>query len=304
MEVRAVGAALVWCLAIPPQAPHFRTGVDAVRVDALVVDDRRPVAGLTTEDFELRDSNVVQNMDSVAVADVPISVMVALDISASVSGGTLDKLKEGVGAVFAALAPRDRAALITFSSAIRLNEDWTGDAGTLNGAVKTLRGAGGTSLWDAVFVSLTFRDVTPTVRRLVLVFSDGEDTSSWLPRNAVIEKARRTDAVVYAVVMKNPAYGRAGPLMYRSGIELSTNDRTPWETPFLEQVADATGGSSYESQTTGDLRGAFTKILTEFRTRYLITYTPHGVDAAGWHPIDLKLKNRKGKVTARRGYLR
>jgi hypothetical protein len=65
-----------------------------------------------------------------------------------------------------------------------------------------------------------------------------------------------------------------------------------------------TGGTSYTTTSSGELRGAFTKILTEFRTRYLITYTPHGVERAGWHPLEVKLKNRKGTVTARRGYLR
>ena len=54
----------------------------------------------------------------------------------------------------------------------------------------------------------------------------------------------------------------------------------------------------------GSLRREFARIVTEFRTRYLLTYTPRGVDAGGWHPIDVKLKNKKGKVTARRGYSR
>jgi Ca-activated chloride channel family protein len=303
--MRAIAALVALMLTTAPQAPRFRTGVDAVRVDALVVDGRKPVAGLTADDFELRDSNVVQTIDAVALADVPISVMVALDVSASVSGGTLRRLKEAVTEVFSSLDARDRGALITFSSAVRLNQDWDPRMGVLNEAVDGVRAGGGTSLWDAVFAALTYRDETPTVRRLVLVFSDGDDTSSWLPRNAVVEKASRTDSVVYAVVMRNPGYGRPGMTMYRSGVQLSENDRPVMiETPFLEAVADATGGSTYEPETAAQLRGAFARILTEFRTRYLITYTPQGVERAGWHPIEVKLKQKKGKVTARRGYLR
>ena len=285
------------------QAPRFRTGVDAVRVDALVVDGRRPVAGLTALDFELRDSGVPQTLESIAVADVPIRMMVALDTSQSVSGGTLEQLKRGVRAAMAALQPPDRAALITFSSDVRLRSDWNGDADRLRRAVADLRGAGGTSLWDAVFAALTFRDETPTVRRLV--FSDGDDTSSWLPRNSVLDKARRTDGVVYAVQIESgfPSPGRR--LQYRSGIELSKNDRPARiETPFLDELADVTGGATYMATDAGELRDAFARILTEFRTRYLITYTPQGVDAKGWHPLEVKLKTKKGKVTARRGYLR
>ena len=102
-----VAAAVAASLMMSAQDSRFRSGVDAVRVDALVVDGRRPVAGLTAEDFELRDTGVLQAIDSVALADVPISVMVLLDVSTSVAGSTLDRLKEGVGAALAALEPRD-----------------------------------------------------------------------------------------------------------------------------------------------------------------------------------------------------
>jgi len=289
---------------IGAQAPTFRTGVDAVRVDVLVNDGSRPVTGLAADDFELRDSGVVQTLDAVAIADVPISMMIALDVSESVKGDTLNQLKKGVDAALAALEPRDHAALLTFASDVRLRHDWTSDTPTMRGTVAELRGAGGTSLWDAAFTALTFHDVVPTMRRLVLVFSDGDDTSSWLPRGSVIEKARRTDAVVYSVEM----IGARNPrrmLHYRSGIELSKNDRLAWiESPFLQELAAATGGDTYRTNDGADLRNAFTKILTEFRTRYLLTYSPQGVDKTGWHPIEVKLKTKKGKVTARRGYQR
>jgi VWFA-related protein len=287
------------------QTPQFRSGVDAVRVDVLVTDGRRPVAGLTTDDFEIRDSGVVQTIEAVAIADIPISMMVALDLSQSVKGDTLDQLKKGVDAALAALEPRDRAALVTFSSDVRLRRDWTGDVETLRATVGGLGAAGGTSLWDAAFTALTFRDPTPTVRRLVLVFSDGDDTSSWLPRGSVVDKARRTDAVVYSVEMTSGRAAGRRLLHYRSGVELAASDRTAWiESPFLEDLAEATGGDTYKTTNSGDLRQAFTRILTEFRTRYLLTYSPQGVDKTGWHPIEVKLKNKKGKVTARRGYLR
>ena len=286
------------------QAPTFRSSVDAVRVDVLVTDGSRPVAGLTADDFELRDSGIVQTLDALALADVPISMMVALDVSDSVKGDTLNQLKKGVDAALAGLEPRDHAALLTFASDVRLRHDWTAGADHVRETVAGVRAAGGTSLWDAAFTALTLHDPTPTMRRLVLMFSDGEDTSSWLPRGSVIEKARRTDAVVYAVEMVAVRDPRRR-LHYRSGIELSKNDHPSWiESPFLQELADATGGDIYKTTNGADLRGAFTKILTEFRTRYLLTYSPHGVDKGGWHPIEVKLKGKKGRITARRGYLR
>lgn len=115
---------------------------------------------------------------------------------------------------------------------------------------------------------------------------------------------RRTDAVVYSVEMIGARDPRRR-LHYRSGIELSKNDRLAWiESSFLQELAAATGGDTYRTNNGADLRNAFTKILTEFRTRYLLRYTPQGVDKGGWHPIEVSLKSKKGKVTARRGYLR
>jgi Ca-activated chloride channel homolog len=305
VKARVCAATAILVASTHAQTPQFRSGVDAVRVDVLVTDGRRPVAGLTTADFEIRDSGVVQTIEAVAIADIPISMMVALDLSQSVKGDTLAQLKKGVDAALAALEPRDRAALVTFSSDVRLRHDWTGAVDELRAAVSALGAAGGTSLWDAAFTALTLHDPTPTVRRLVLVFSDGDDTSSWLPRGSVIEKARRTDAVVYSVEMTSGRTAGRRLLRYRSGVELAASDRTAWiESGFLKELAEATGGDTYTTTNAGDLRQAFTKILTEFRTRYLLTYSPQGVDKAGWHPIEVKLKARKGKVTARRGYLR
>jgi hypothetical protein len=73
---------------------------------------------------------------------------------------------------------------------------------------------------------------------------------------------------------------------------------------FLKGLASETGGRYFDLQRGSQLRDTFVRILTEFRSRYLLTYTPRGVDAGGWHPIEVKLKKGRGGATARRGYLR
>jgi VWFA-related protein len=111
------------------------------------------------------------------------------------------------------------------------------------------------------------------------VFTDGRDTGSWLTEEAVLEAARASNAVTYGVVI--PEQG--GP------------------QSLLEQAADLTGGRLLRA-TDDDLRSSFQKVLTEFRARYLLTYSP--ADAtAGWHRIDVRLRSGKGEVRARRGYL-
>jgi Ca-activated chloride channel family protein len=285
---------------------RFRTGVEAVRVDVLVTDGSRPVTGLAADDFDLRDTGIEQTVDSITLADVPISMMLALDTSASVAGATLEQLKGGVLSALAMLQPQDRAALVTFSSDVRLAHDWSGDISTVTRAVADFRGAGGTALWDATFTALTLGDPSPTVRRLILIFSDGDDTGSWLTRQAVIEKAKRTDAVLYGISLSGLASQTHGAtLMGRSGIELSPNEPPVWlESRFLADVAEATGGTEHIVGTSRGLRATFEKIVNEFRTRYVLTYTPHGVETSGWHPLEVKLKTKRGTVRARRGYSR
>jgi VWFA-related protein len=289
----------------PSPEPHaqqtFRSGVAAVSVDVLVMDGGRPVRGLTAEDFELRDSGVVQRIKSVALTDVPVSLMLALDTSASVEGPALSRLKQAANAALDTLQPGDRAALLTFSGAVTLQSDWGSASAVLRTAVSSLTAGGSTSLFDAAFTALALRDPEPGSRSLIIIFSDGLDTSSWLPAHAALDRTRRTDAVVYAAaVWKSPDYR----LHFRSGIQLrEVPPRSVFNgRSFIEDVAHLTGGKAIDADATRRLEDTFTDIVTEFRSRYLLTYAPEGVDASGWHPIEVRLNGKKGRITARRGY--
>jgi VWFA-related protein len=271
-------------------------------VDLLVQDGNRPVAGLTAADFELRDSGVVQKIESVMIGDVAVSMLLVLDTSTSVEGPALARLKEASQAAFDALGPEDRAALLSFSSPVTLQAPWGPPSAFIREGVSALQAGGATSLYDAAFAALTYRDTVTGNRNLIVLFSDGADTASWLPPHAALDKARRTDVVLYTVVVGHS--GRDVTLQYRSGVQLrAVPDRPVYEsTPFIEELAELTGGSMFVRQDTDELRETFTAIVKEFRSRYLLTYTPQGVDRPGWHPIEVKLKNRKGRVQARRGY--
>lgn len=300
----AAGIAASLASALPQLS--FRVGVDAVRVDVLVTDRNRAVTGLTAADFELRDSGVVQRIDSIAVEDVPLSVMLVLDASASVRGQPLEDLKQAAAAVVVLLRPEDRAALLTFSEEVDLRSGWTADRDQLERAVAATEATGSTAMHDAAYAALTLQDPGPW-RRLVLMFSDGDDTASWLPGQTVLDAARRSDAVVYGVGLENREARKAGYLLdFRSGLQADVPRVVPaaLTKPFLAALAEDTGGQYLDAGGSGRLRETFTRILAEFRSRYLLTYTPAGVDARGWHPLDVKVKNRKGNVIARRGYLR
>jgi hypothetical protein len=225
-----VAAAVALASMLPTGRQGFRVSVDAVRVDVLVTDGQRPMTGLTAADFELRDSGVVQKIDAVWVEQVPLSVMIALDASASVRGDALDHLKSAAHAVVDLLRAGDRAALLAFSEEVDLFSEWTGDRQQLHRAVAAARASGSTSLHDAAYAALTLGD-PEAGRPLVLIFSDGDDTSSWLSGAHVLEAAQRTDAVVYGIGLQSASARRAGYLVdFRSGLQLPPPRALPWRS--------------------------------------------------------------------------
>jgi VWFA-related protein len=287
-------------------AQRFRTEVEAVRVDVLVKDGNRPVAGLTAADFDLRDRGVPQRIDAVSFEDVPLRVMIVLDTSDSLKGQRLVDLRDAASAAVRTLRAEDRSALLTFAHPLSLRTPWTNDHRQLPATLGDLDPAGATSLHDAAYAALTFRDQQPG-RALVLLFSDGHDTASWLPGQFAMDAARRSEAVVYAVGLASQSVTAPGYRVdFRSGVQPAIPAVVPsaLEEPFLAALAEETGGKLLTADGSDKLRDTFVQIVNEFRTRYLLTYTPRGVDAGGWHPIEVKLKGRRGNVTARRGYLK
>jgi VWFA-related protein len=263
-------------------AQTFRTRVDLVRVDVLVTDRGLPVRGLTAADFEVRDNDVLQQVDAVFGEDIPVNAILTLDLSQSVVGDRLTQLRRAGLALIDALKPNDQTALIGFSHAVVLGSGLTRDFDRVREAIRQTLTSGETSIADACFTSLLLGDSDPG-RALVLAFSDGMDTSSWLTPAAVLDSARRSDAVVYAV-------------------SVADTDRTRKLT-FLDDLTGATGGAVFQAASTSDLSREFLKVLTEFRLRYLISYTPRGVTKDGMHRLEIKVKGRGYKIKARPGYL-
>jgi len=304
--MRGIITAGIVLISLTTSQQTFRVSVDAVRVDVLVTDGNRPVGGLQPIDFELRDSGVVQRLESVSFEEVPLSVMLALDASSSVRGKPLEDLKQAALAIAGLLRPDDRAALLRFSEEIDLPSRWTADHQELARAIERTQASGGTALHDAAYAALTLRD-PQAGRLLVLMFSDGDDTASWLSGRSVIDAARRSDAVVYSVGLRPAPVRKLGYLVdFRSGLQPEVPRVVPPELTksFLTALAEETGGKYFNTERSDRLRETFVQIVTEFRSRYLLTYIPTGVQAGGWHPIDVKLKIKKGTTTARRGYLR
>jgi VWFA-related protein len=185
---------------------------------------------------------------------------------------------------------------------VTLRADWSAPAAATRTAIASAQAGGSTSLYDASYAALTVQDSLPGRRSYVLLFSDGGDTASWLPASAPLERARRSDAVVYVVTRRAPRPDVR--LEYRAGIEIWPQALRPGsDRPAMAELAATTGGHVFVVQRADELRAAFAAVVSQFRSRYLLAYRPRGVEASGWHGIDVTLTSRGGAtVTARRGY--
>lgn len=303
-RVPAVMVLMVVATAALPGAQHFTSRALAVRVDVLVTKGSQLVGGPSARDFEVRDEGVVQTISQVDLEQIPLNLILVFDTSGSVAGDRMRSLLEAGNAVVEGLRDRDRVAVLSFSTRVRLLAPLTPSRQQIRAAFNSLEARGTTSLRDAAFAGLALREEDPG-RTLILIFSDGVDTSSWLRAPAVIEAAKRADAVVYAVgIAEERRAWSTGPAA--GGTALQSVRETQWVVKeagkFLDNLTGETGGRVLFANTNSDLRATFTKTLAEFRERYVLSYMPTGVSPTGSHRLEVKLKGHSGKVTARRGY--
>jgi VWFA-related protein len=275
----AVMVALGMLVAASAQEPTFRAGVESVRVDVLVTENRRVVLGLRPSDFEVTDNGVAQTIDLISFEQLPLNVIMAFDLSNSMSGERLNHLRLAAQAVLAGVGGEDRAALLTFNDKLQRPFPLTREFQRLAATLGDLKPEGLTALIDGAYAGLTLAGADAG-RDLLLVFSDGVDTVSVLPAARVLDAARRTDVTVYGVTIRGEGYRE-----------------------FLKDLSSDTGGRAVEIQSTTDLQKTFLAILEEFRRRYVLSFTPRGVSTAGWHRLQVRVKGRRPTIVARQGYI-
>jgi len=257
-----------------PQVPVFGTRAERVRVDVAVDRQDGRAAGLAAEDFEVRDDGARREVRLAGRGDERIHAMLVLDASTSVAGERLEHLKEAARATLSALRPGDRATLLGFRYEVRLLSGVADDPERVAAAVDGIVAGGYTALRDAAAAALSVAHPRHG-RTLVIVFSDGFDRLSVLSPEATLELARGSEAVLHAVALQ------AGTA-----------------PPFLEALAEETGGRTWPAESPERLREAFLAALGEFRHRYVLEFEPEG--KPGWHRLEVKVKG--AKVLARKGY--
>jgi VWFA-related protein len=269
-------------LLTPRQSPIFRSSVDFVAVDVSVRRGERPVNDLTAADFELRDTGVVQTIADFGFESWPIDVTLVVDISGSVSGPLLASLTRAVDRVAATLRPTDRVHLVTFNQYLR---EQASPAAALSSSLGVP--SGGTSLFDAL-VAASIRPRDPGYRPVLIAFTDGDDSMSFLPERTVREVARRAGTTCFMVAAVDAVRQADDPLRHR---------------PLYDAMTAMTGGELTVIGRNQDVGDAFVRALSTFRTSYVLRYSPEGVNAGGWHPISVRV-TRPGRydVRSRQGY--
>ncbi len=272
----------------------FAVQVDGVTVDVQVTRRGRPVAGLRPDDFELRDNGVVQRIESVTREEVPLDLFLVLDSSGSVAGEPLEALVAAARMALGTLAPRDRVALVTFNHRVTGPARLSSDRAAVLTALDRMTASGATSLVDALYAALVLRQASAH-RGLVIVFTDGRDTSSWLHPSAVLDVASQTDAVVYGVALAAPGSTRDPFMLVPDASALLAGIRTPPKR--------SAGGRLLDTSQTGRLRDLFGRAVREMKTRYVLSYTPEGVERVGSHSISVNLTRRKADISHRKRYV-
>jgi VWFA-related protein len=263
------------------QGTTFHVATEEVQLYVLATDRGKPVESLNAADLDVLDNGVKQTIENATLQTrLPISATLVFDMSASVEGQLLEDLKDAAHLFLANLRKDDQAALITFNHAVALGSPPTHDFNNVNLALDQTKPEGYSSLFDASYAGLAAAEAT-MAPSLLLIFSDGNDTYSWLTPSAVLESAKQKDAVVYSV---------------STGL--------PDKKSFLRDLAESTGGSQFFLGSSQDLSSTFLEILKDFRQRYLVTYAPQGVSENGWHKLEVRSKNRSIKIKTRPGYMR
>jgi VWFA-related protein len=260
---------------VAAQQPVFSARVDTVRVDVDVSRGDRPVLGLTAGDFEVFDNGVRQNVDLMAASALPVNVVLVLDTSKSLDAAERAHLTAAGTTIVDALRPDEQAAFVTFSQRVAIRSLFSSDRGALKALIAAPAPAGDTALNDAAHAAMLV-GTAAAGRPIVILFSDGEDTASFLDDRAVLDMARRTGAVVCAVSL-----GKQGGV--------------------LPELTDLTGGVFVKETSLARVARRFAEILESFRRRYVISFTPAGVSGEGWHKLSVRVKGG-AQVRARTGY--
>ncbi len=273
--------------------PRIVTRTNEVNVVFTVTDKHgKRITDMKQGDFHVLDDNkppeLIRSFN--AETNLPLQVGLLIDASNSVRDRFKFEQESAIEFLNQTIRPRfDQAFVVGFDVTPEVTQDFTDNTESLAHGVHELRPGGGTALYDALYFAcrdkLLKAPKSTTVRRAIILLSDGEDNQSHVTREEAIEMAQRAEAIVYTI--STNVSGTKGP-----------GDKV------LERIADATGGRPFFPFQIRDVANAFAEIQDELRSQYAISYKPADLKADGhYRTIEIVTNDRKTfRVRSRRGW--
>jgi Ca-activated chloride channel family protein len=277
-----------------PQGPAFRVGIDIVSLNVTVTDgSSHYVTDLAQQDFTVFEDGIKQDVTFFSRRSQPIALSLLLDSSASME----DKLPTLQGAAsnfIRRLKPQDIAQIVDFDSRVEVRQAFTGNQTELMSAIDQTAAGGSTSLHNAIYIALKeLRKVRAVSeedvrRQALIVFSDGEDTSSLVSFDEVLDLAKRSETSIYAIALR--------------GVDTQTKGFREAEY-VMKTLAQETGGRAFFPTKLEDLAGVYTQIADELASQYTIGYTSRNARRDGaWRRIIVQVTRPNVTPRAKRGY--
>ena len=268
--------------------PIFKSSVRTVPIYATVVDSSgRLVPDLERADFSILDNAKPAEVSLFSSDSQPFTAVVMLDTSASMTAN-LKLLNRAAEQFLLRLLPVDRAQVGAFNDKIQLSGTFTNNRDELIGALNDLYFGNPTRLNDGIGAGL---DALKGIdgRRVVLVFTDGEDTSSKTSFKDVLERARDEEVMVYSIGLESEYFN--GQRVVRTK-----------PSRDLRKISDETGGGYFELVKSADLAPTFSRVAQELRSQYLIGFAPATLDNKV-HKLEVKVNRPGMTVRARKSYM-
>lgn len=273
----------------------FRAGVDIVSLNVTVVDSQnRYITDLTENDFVVYEDGVRQELVLFKRTSLPIALSLLIDTSASMENRLTIAQDAAIG--FArTLRPQDLAQIVDFDSRVQVRQDFTNSLEALEGAIRSTSAGGSTSLHNALYISIKelakvkAKTRDEVRRQAIVVLSDGDDTSSLVTYEEVLELAKRSETAIYSIGLQPKDMA---PSMGFKQAEF-----------VLRQFAQETGGRAFFPSRPEDLRGVYAQIADELSSQYSIGYVSTNARRDGaWRRLVVQVDRPQTIARTKRGY--
>jgi Ca-activated chloride channel family protein len=280
-----------------PAQPSFRAGVDIVSLNVTVTDPaQKYVTDLTQDDFQVYEDGIKQDVTVFNRTNLPIALALLVDTSASMEN-KLPIAQEAAVGFSRRLRTQDLAEIIDFDSRVVVLQPFTNKAQELEAAIRRTSAGGSTSMYNAVYIAL--KDLKKAVatstneirRQAIVLLSDGEDTSSLLPFEEVLDLAKRSETAIYAIGLRSPESSSSASKGFR-------------EAEFvLRQLSQETGGRAFFPNQVTDLNGIYTQIADELSSQYTVGYTSKNPKRDGaWRRVVVRVGRTGATARTKLGY--